>query len=368
MYPRLLENGVLQLEYENYEPWPSFRPLGADRIGGLWRAHFLREALCREDLSCGAWRESIPSAILSSLRQFPECHSELLEMAQALSGYYLKLSSWSPAFTLLAATYWIYRYEDRIPSIEERVLRWENLDPDQLLNFTRFPSSKSFLRTLCKIPAEGVYVHHIQGLRDLWAVPEKRRILQHLPKVTGTNIWLLSCFPPIVDPAIHHLAAEQPKYQEYCIREIVSDLSNRREIEGMEHWPYRNQIHSWPHLIAAYNRFLIKTGHVPEIFPPCPIDAYEDDEFEMVPLRSRTALRQEAEAMTNCIEDFSSGICQRKYYAYKLLRPERATVLIKRQWMNRWMVKEAMISANERQVHPNTMSKLSRWVRSPHVN
>lgn len=368
MHSLLLENGTLQIGYEVYQPWPNFQPLGSTRIGGLLKAHFLKEALCRDDLACAAWRASIPLEVIRSLQGFKEGHAELLEMAQALPDYYLQLSSWNPAFTLLAATYWVFRYGDRVPSIKERVSLWKNLDPDQLLNFARFPTSKSFLKALGKIPPQEVYLHRIHALRELWAVPDKRRLLQHLPKLTGTNTWLLSCFPPILDPAIHHLAAEQPHYGEYCIQEVVSDLSNRREIAGLEHWPYRNQIHSWPHLITAYNRFLIKTGHVPEIFPPCPIDGLEDESFQIVPLSSRTALRQEGQAMSNCIQEYCSGISQRKYYAYKLLRPERATVLLKRQLWDSWLIQEAMNAANECEVSPGTMKLLVRWVRGHRRN
>lgn len=367
MYPRLLENGVLQMEYENYQPWPDFRPIGSNRLGGLWRAHFLEEILCSDDLGCASWRTTIPADILRALRRFPECHCELIEMAQAVPEYFIRQAELNPALTLLAATYWQFRGLGRVPDIEERTTLWENLDADQLLNYARFPASKSFLRNLGKIPVEHLYLYRIESLRNLWDTPEKRCLLHHLPIISGENLWLLSCFPPIIDPAIHRLAGREPKHEEFSILEIISDLSNRRELVCMDPWPYRNRIHSWAQLLATYNRFLKKTNCIVEVFPPPPIGEYEDEKMHIVPLKSRTALNQEGKAMLNCIEGFSSECSRLKHYAYRLIRPERATVLIKRQYRH-WIIEEAMIRANDRQVHPATMKLLCRWVRTTPEN
>lgn len=269
--------------------------------------------------------------------------------------------------TLLAATYWCYRKLGGVPEIGERQSTWENLDPDQLLNYTRFPHSKSFLRMLAKIPIEHAYIYRIESLRNLWEIPEKRRLLQHLQVITGENIWLLSCFPPILDPTIHRLASQEPKHEEFSILEIISDLSNRRELLCLDPWPYRNQIHSWPQLLAAYNSFLRKTNHVVEVFPSPPIGEFEDTEIHIVPLKSRTALNQEAKEMLNCIEGYCSECSRLKTYAYRLLRPERATVLIKRKFRS-WIIEEAVIRGNERQVWPKTMKLLCKWVKAPSDN
>jgi hypothetical protein len=363
MYPKLLENGVLQYDYENYQAWPNLKALGSKRIGGLWRAHFLKEVLCHDDLDCAAWRAPIPPEILKLLQRFPECHVELVEMAQAVPDYFLESATRNPAMALLAATYWCYRQTRQVPTIWERVTKWENLDSGQVLNFARFPYSKSFIRALAKIPIEHAYTFRIQSLRELWAISAKRRFLQHLPTVTGENLWLLSCFPPILDPAIHRLAANEPQFEEYTIQEIVSDLATRREMACLYHWPYRNRLHSWPQLLTAYNKFLHKTNHILETFPQPPIDGVADEDFEIMPLKSRTALRREAAEMSNCIESFVVKIGSLENYAYKLIRPERATVLLKCD-RRQWRIEEAMIMGNEREVSTQTMKLLCQWVRN----
>lgn len=363
MYPLLLENGVIQIEHEQYVRWPYFQPLSACRFEGLWGAHYLKEILCGEDLSCAAWRESIPSEILRTLSRFPECHSELMEMAQAAPDYYLRMVSRNPAMALLAATYWYHRRMRRIPSIEERITVWENLDAGQLLNFSRFPYSRSFIRTLVRIPLEHVYVQRLESLRELWAIPIKRRLLQHLSSITSENIWLISSCPPILDPAIHELAAKQPGFDEFWILDIVSDLSHRRDIAGLNHWPYRNRLHSWPQLLAAYDRFLRKSNCLQETFPKPPVGGVEDETLVLVPLKSRTALRDEANQMLNCVENYIVEISRLKNYAYRLERPERATVLIGRQHSG-WFVEEAMTKANEQEVSSCTMKLLRKWVKS----
>lgn len=363
---QLIPNGNLRSDYETYEPWPNFQPIGSVYLGGLWRAHFLKEILASDELTCAAWREPIPSEILRTLRLYPECHCEFIAMAQSAPEYFLELTRRNPALAMIAATFWCFRSFNRVPSIERKVVFWENMDDDDILQFCRFPTSRSFLKALAKIPAGHAYIHRIMSLRDLWAQPEKRMLLQHLPVITGENIWLLSCFPPILDPAIHQLAVREPEHEEFSILEIVSDLTNRRELACLEAWPYRNLIHSWPQLLAAYNKFLKKTNCVVEVFPPPPIGEYEDEKIHIIPLKSRTALDQEGKEMLNCIEGFSSDCSRLKCYAYRLLRPERATVLIKRQYRH-WIIEEAMIRANERQVRSATMKLLCRWVRTtPH--
>ncbi|WPJ95145.1 hypothetical protein SH580_17105 [Coraliomargarita algicola] len=287
----------------------------------------------------------------------------MAEMAQAMPEYFLSSAARNPAMTLLAATYWCYRQTQKNPSITERISMWGTLDLDQLLSFARFPNSKSFIKTLSKIPIEHAYTYQIQSLRELWAISSKRRLLQHLPTITGENFWLLTCFPPILDPAIHRLAAIEPQFEEYSIREIVSELANRREMACLQHWPYRNCLHSWPQLLRAYNKFLHKTNHVLETFAQPPIDGVEDEGFEIMPLKSRTALRREATEMSNCIESFAVQIGLSENYAYKLILPERATVLIKCD-RRQWRIEEAMIVANARAVRPETMKLLRNWIRN----
>lgn len=284
-------------------------------------------------------------------------------MAQTMPDHFVRQSKINPALTLIAATYWQFRKLAMVPNIEERTMLWENLDADQLLSYCRLPGTKSFLRTLSKIPIEHAYLYQVDRVRNLWQVPKKRKFLQYLPVIAGENIWLLSCFPPIIDPAIHQLASSEPNYEEFSILEVISDLSNRRELAGMDSWPYRNRIHSWPQLLTAYNRFLRKTNCIVEVFPPPPIGEYEDEKIHIIPLKSRTALDQEGKAMLNCIESYSAGCSYLKHYAYRLLRPERATVLIKRQ-PRHWIIEEAMIRANERQVRSATMKLLCRWVKT----
>jgi hypothetical protein len=367
MTPQYINNCLTVCELESYAAWPNFKPIKSMNLGGLWRTSNLRDALTLDDLSCAAWRAPIPREILLTLQQFPECHAELIEMAQAVPEIYLDMVKLNPALTLLAATYWTFRTFGGAPSIEDRVVTWENLDADDLLQYTRCDSSKSFLKTLSKIPFVDANHFLIHALRDHWQFPQKRRLFQHLQKIRVENAWLLSCYPPIFDPAIHMLAANEPIFEEYTIVEIVSDLSSRRELKGLEFWPYRNRIHTWPQLLTAYNKFLHKTNHVLETFPDSPINGEEMDGLEIVPIKSRTALRREAAEMLNCVESFVVQIGLSKNYAYKLTRPERATVLLMRE-RGKWRVEEAMIKSNEREVSPETMKLLRQWIRSHRQN
>jgi hypothetical protein len=172
---------------------------------------------------------------------------------------------------------------------------------------------------------------------------------------------LLGCFPPFLDPGIHGLASKQPSYNEFHLSQIVTDLSNRREIRGLDFWPYRNRIHTWEQLLSAYDRFLKKTNHVPERFGAPPVPGIECEEIVIAPITSRTGLDAESADMQNCISTYLVQIYEEKCYAYRLLQPERATVLVDRR-SGRWSIAEAMLAANERQVKSSTWNRLVDWV------
>lgn len=357
----LLTQDTLCLDYERYTAWPKFRAIGSNRIGGLWRAHFLRHALTAEDLSCAAWRAPIPTEILRLLQGYADCHAELFEMAQAVPEIFVRWASWNPAFTLLAATYWTYRSAGSVPDIETRKEYWENLDPIDILQHTRCDASKSFLKALRKIPPNHCYDHVVSRFREQWQVPEKRRLLRHLRRITLETTWLLGCFPPFLDPGIHGLASKQPSYNEFHLGQIVTDLSNRRELRGLDFWPYRNRVLTWEQLLSAYDRFLKKTNHVPERFGVPPVPGIESEELVIAPITSRTGLDAEASEMQNCISTYLVQIYEEKCYAYRLLQPERATVLVDRR-SGRWSIAEAMLAANERKVKSSTWNRLVEWV------
>lgn len=357
----LLTQNMICVEYEKYAQWPSFKVIGSQRLGGLWRTHFLRHILSAEDLHCAAWRSTIPTEILKLLQRFPESHAESIEMAQAVPEAFVRWANWSSAFTLIAATYWRYRGLAKVPDISARKDVWENLDPADLLQYSRCDPSKSFQKTLAKIPPGQSYEFVITRIRDQWQSPEKRRLLRHLKTITIETTWLLGCYPPILDPAIHRLAAEQPEHQEFSINAIICDIVTRREMNGCEPWPYSNRIHSWDQLLRAYDKFLRKIHHVPERFRSPPVAAVEDDAFLIEPLQSRTALEAEGAEMSNCIASYLAKIHSGNCYAYRLFRPERATVLIDRR-AGRWSIAEAMIAGNERQVRSSTWNRLSKWV------
>lgn len=274
MNVELLTQDTLCIDYEKYTAWPNFKAVDSNRIGGLWRAHFLRHALTAEDLSCAAWRAPIPTEILRLVQDYVDCHAELLEMAQAVPDIFVRWAKWNPAFTLLAATYWTYRSASRVPDIETRKSYWENLDPRDILQHTRCDASKSFLRALGKIAPGHCYDYVVSRLREQWQIPEKRRLLRHLQKITMETTWLLGCFPPFLDPGLHRLASDEPYFDEFHLGHIVADLSNRREIRGI--------------------------------------------------------FREGAE-MKNCSASYVRLVAQGTHYLYRLLRPERATVLFIRR-------------------------------------
>ena len=358
----LLPHETLCIEHEKYTAWPNFKAIGVEQVNGISQTRFVKDALSADDLACAAWRAAIPIEILKTLLSFPECHCELIAMAQAVPEIFIQLATQNPALAMMAATYWLYRPSAIIPEIKDRLIVWENLDPRELLHYTRCEPSRSFLKTLGKISASDCRAHVISELRALWQVPRMRRLLRHLPTIRNETVWLLGGHPPILDPGIHRLAANEPYFDEFNIGHIIADLSARRELKGWDHWPYRNQIHTWEQLLSAYDRFFRKTNHIVERFGEPPLAEVESEGLQIEALKSRTALEIEGRHMRNCIADYAYRISEGHYYAYRLLRPERATVLVE-QRNRHWSVAEAMTADNAGEVQPETFGLLHRWTR-----
>jgi hypothetical protein len=78
-------------------------------------------------------------------------------------------------------------------------------------------------------------------------------------------------------------------------------------------------------------------------------------------LKSRTALKGEAMQMRNCILSYEINIYHDECYAYRLLKPERATVLIDKR-AGHWSIAEAMLEANSSQVRSHTWRLLNDWL------
>lgn len=93
------------------------------------------------------------------------------------------------------------------------------------------------------------------------------------------------------------------------------------------------------------------------VFPPPPLPGTE----HIVPITTRPELRMEGRQQHHCVGTYAHMILSGRYYVYKILQPERATVCIARDAGGAWRVNQLKGICN-RQVSGDTCLAVRQWL------
>jgi hypothetical protein len=95
------------------------------------------------------------------------------------------------------------------------------------------------------------------------------------------------------------------------------------------------------------------------IWPPPPLSGTES----IVPISSYDMLRKEGKSQRNCIAGYWRSIAGEKprYYAYRVLKPQRATLMIVKRAGGSWMLQEAKV-ANNKPISDKTHGAIAEWL------
>lgn len=362
----LNSNGVLIFNGERYAAWPEFRAINALRQGGLAACRHLTEALTADDLICWAWRKDISPAVIAAVVSYPLAHAELLSLAQLDPDRFMRIYGYCPALLPYAAAFWAFAHDaSGIPPDRERKIRQSQMlcgRPRNIFPAVGVEPRTEFVRILSKLRPRQCEEFMVTGMRRLLRDRRAVRLLRHLPSINEEVLYLLDQPNPVYDFQILHLAATEPTFEDKRIRDLVWDIIDSRERKRVHPlWPFSGQIRSWRSLMQAWCR----NKYGPRYwFPLPPITPPEEWAYglSIVPLRTESAVREEAEIMRNCSADLCERIAVGDAYLYRLLEPERATVLLKKAQNGGWEIAEAKLEENAADVSPDTMNRLFEWL------
>ena len=116
----------------------------------------------------------------------------------------------------------------------------------------------------------------------------------------------------------------------------------------------------WRELAEAQNLNPLNTNStIPElVFPPAPLPGIDD----IQPIRTTSALFEEACDMNHCVFSYLDRVAEGDAYLYRVMNPERATLLIGYRGTT-WHMEEIAGIAN-RKISSETESMVESWLTS----
>lgn len=238
-----------------------------------------------------------------------------------------------------------------------------------------FPASERVVRILGKVQPQACAVTPLARVRCALRNPAILSILSHLPTIGPTEL---------------RVAAELADCSQMNLS-LFTDLAKRFAIETETTWtPLVRQIESLSQLLERDCRMVRSVEQVrrfyfslwrellaleeadPDLteivgadipFPPVPLPGIEDIE----PIDSAAALVEEARSMKHCVLSYAERVAAGDRYLYRVMHPERATVLIGYRGAT-WHLDEVAGFDNQ-PVSSATEEQVDSWLRhaqAPH--
>ena len=233
-----------------------------------------------------------------------------------------------------------------------------------------FPSSERVVKILGKVEPQACCLYSIAGIRYSLRNPGILSNLSHLPTIGVKELRLVSAlgdFPPIsarlfADLAEHGMTANEQKWSSLLrqVEIVLLNEPNRSERFQSVKQVRRCYYRMWRDLSEVQNFDPMNTSStIPNFsFPPAPLPGIED----IQPISSTSALAEEAREMNHCAFGYLDRVAEGDVYLYRVMHPERATVLIGHK-ANNWHLEEISGISN-RSISNETESMVESWLTS----
>jgi hypothetical protein len=326
-----LTDASIRVKDITLRPWPDFTvinddPFEIDRIvGGLLESN---------DPFALLWRAKIPDYLLQVIKSFPAClWRGLLEVSQLHSDYFVQWSQDCPALIGLMA---IHKAESATGRDLDRASAFYK-GRNERLRILGLPPSKEAYRILSKVSIDDCYPVQLHQLREAVNDPARRRLMRHLEEVTTETLDILQLPAEYLDVNLLKMrrSDEMPAQCE-SVAELCGEIVQFRRVRNkLPLWPYRGQRITLQHLLQARNNLELQLalgkGCKTVLFPRPPLEGIDSSKLKIEPLKSVRALFREGKEMGNCITTYARSILDGNHFAYKMLHPERATILLRKK-------------------------------------
>lgn len=325
-----LTDASIRVKDITIRPWPDFTvinddPFETDRIiGGLLES---------SDPFALLWRARIPDNLLRVIKSFAAClWRGLLEVSQLHPDYFVQWSQDCPALIGLMA---MHEAESPTGRDIDRVAAFYKGRRERM-RILGLPPSKEAYRILAKVPIGECYPVQLHQLRKAVNDPARRRLMCHLEEITTETLDTLQLPVDYLDVNLLNFRRNDTMpAQCESIAELVREIVHFRRVRNkLPIWPYRGQKISLQHLLHARNSLELQLAlgknckAVP--FPTPPLEEIDSSKLKIEPLKSVRDLFQEGKDLGNCIMTYARSILEGSHYAYRMLHPTRATILLRK--------------------------------------
>jgi len=147
------------------------------------------------------------------------------------------------------------------------------------------------------------------------------------------------------------------------IHQIRQHHINLREPNNVDPSEQIKQCRSLNELIELHDRLSEELNDFEDaqaqkiIFPEPPFKGTDD----IQPIRNLSELKLEGKSQKHCILSYQDRILDLEYYAYRVTKPERATLGIRKTQDGRWMIDQLRLACNQRP-SKETQEYVGRWL------
>ncbi len=218
----------------------------------------------------------------------------------------------------------------------------------EILSWLGFPASKSVVRIVGKVDVSRISVDHCFKLRDVMAIDEASQRLRHLPAVCDGVVDVLAdeqlC--RLASFALLHELSQAP--DDNAISAAFFEVKQLAALHEVKLSKFRScsDVHR-----SCFALQLMEASLTPEWreeyrdieFPDPPIAVpsfTQPPELRIEPIRSPRDLFQEATAQHICVFDRLDDVVSGRAAIYRVLKPERATVMLTPMGPDGWVITE----------------------------
>jgi hypothetical protein len=335
-----LDNSAIQIGKTVFHPWPEFQISGLP-VDVPQRLH---DMLTSSGSIPIQWRANIPEDVRAALLKFNvQLLPQLMAVAQRDPGKFVDWANFCPALIVLA----LHHCSQSGKVDEEKVFRLMHFGWRTTLVEVGWPCTRSTIRILQKLKPGYTNSLLLGQLKMHLLDRQKLRLLRHLKHIDSAIIDTLHLPSETLSVRLLELASERAgiigAHSMLTVCEMI--MYFRKEVRQFPVWPYRNGHLSSETFFHAEQLILMhqsmKNLNTEIRFPMPPVETFQSSKFEARPIRIPSELYQEGILMRNCLPGYADRIASGSYFAYRLMKPERASLLLYksgRGWMP-WQLK-----------------------------
>jgi len=323
-----LSDASIRVENLTLRPWPDFTVLGdhaevANRI--------VTELLESEDTFALLWRGKIPEQVLQMIRKYPRClWRDLLEVSQLHPDYFVQWSQHCPALIAFMAVHDAERQTDRDLDRIRAFYHGRN-ERFKVLNL---PPTREVYQILAKVAIEDCHPIQLEQLHAAVQDKARRRLLRHLDTITTETLDTLQLPIEYLDTNLLNLRINDlTPPLDLSVAGLVEEIAHYRQVtRKLPYWPFHGQKISLRKLVQTKESLELRLALGEDCkrkrLPKPPLPAIKSSKVEIQALTSVRALWSEGDEMGNCVMTYAKPILSGVHYAYKMLSPQRATILL----------------------------------------